>query len=155
MDYSVGKMAQMMGVAPSTLRYYDKEGLMPFIERTNGGRRVFRDKDVEWLNIIACLKSTGMSVADIKTFIDMTLAGDQTIEERLRMFERQRETVRTKLAELQNTLDILDYKCWYYEQAKLAGTTELPANLPDESLPDNIRSIRKRLHCFENQPAEQ
>lgn len=61
MFYTVGEMAKHLGVAPSTLRYYDKEGLLPFVERSSGGIRMFKDADFEWLQVIECLKKTGMS----------------------------------------------------------------------------------------------
>lgn len=66
MTYTVGQMAKMLGLAGSTLRYYDKEGLLPFVERSSGGIRMFREKDYEWLQIIECLKKAGMSIKDIK-----------------------------------------------------------------------------------------
>ena len=66
MLYTVGEMAKKIGVAPSTLRYYDKEGLLPFVERSEGGMRMFKDADYEFLKIIGCLKSTGMQLKDIK-----------------------------------------------------------------------------------------
>ena len=70
MIYTVGEMAKKIGVAPSTLRYYDKEGLLPFVERSSGRIRVFKEADYEWLKVIECLKKTGMPLKDIKTFID-------------------------------------------------------------------------------------
>lgn len=75
-------MAKKMGVAPSTLRYYDKEGLLPFVERSGGGIRMFKDEDIEWLSIIECLKKTGMSIKEIKRFIDWCIEGDSTIDKR-------------------------------------------------------------------------
>ena len=60
MYYTVGEMAKRLGVAPSTLRYYDQEGLLPFVERSEGGIRVFKESDYEWLQVIGCLKKTGM-----------------------------------------------------------------------------------------------
>ena len=68
MFYTVGEMAKRMGVAASTLRYYDKEGLLPFVERSDGGIRMFKDSDMESLAMIECLKKTGMSIKDIKLF---------------------------------------------------------------------------------------
>jgi hypothetical protein len=68
MTYTVGQMAKMLGLAGSTLRYYDKEGLLPFVERSSGGIRMFREKDYEWLQIIECLKKAGMSIKDIKKY---------------------------------------------------------------------------------------
>ena len=56
MMYTVGEMAKLLGVPASTLRYYDKEGLLPFVERSPGGMRMFQEKDYEWLQIIGCLK---------------------------------------------------------------------------------------------------
>ena len=70
MLYTVSEMAKRLGVAPSTLRYYDKEGLLPFIERSDGGIRMFKDTDFEWLSIIECLKKTGMPIKEMKVFID-------------------------------------------------------------------------------------
>ncbi len=81
--YSIGQVAQMYGLAPSALRYYDKEGLLPFVERTEGGARLFKEEDLEWLTIIECLKNTGMPIKMIKQFIDWCLEGDPTIERRL------------------------------------------------------------------------
>ena len=78
MLYTVGEMAKLMGVAPSTLRYYDKEGLLPFVERSEGGIRVFKESDYEWLKVIECLKKTGMQLKDIRSFILMAMEGDST-----------------------------------------------------------------------------
>lgn len=58
MYYTVGEMAKKLGLAPSTLRYYDQKGLLPFVERTDGGIRRFKDGDCEWLRVIGCLKGT-------------------------------------------------------------------------------------------------
>ncbi len=83
MIYTVGEAAEMLGVAPSALRYYDKEGLLPFVERSSGGMRMFKESDIEWLKLIGCLKATGMPIKGIKRFIDCTLRGDESIGERL------------------------------------------------------------------------
>ena len=66
MAYTVGEIAKMLHVAPSTLRYYDKEGLLPFVERSSGGIRLFKDSDFEWLSMIECMKQTGMPIREIK-----------------------------------------------------------------------------------------
>ena len=63
--YTVGEMAKMLGVPASTLRYYDKERLLPFVGRSAGGIRMFRESDLEWLRIIGCMKKAGMSIRDI------------------------------------------------------------------------------------------
>lgn len=145
MVYTVGEMAKLLGVPASTLRYYDKEGLLPFVERSPGGMRMFQEKDYEWLQIIECLKKTGMPLKDIRTYIHMAMQGDETIESRLELIYRQREAVRAQMAELQKTLDTLDFKCWYYETAKEAGTTDVPRNLPLEEIPEQYRATRITL----------
>ena len=71
MAYTIGEMAKRLGVPASTLRYYDKEGLLPFVERSAGGIRVFRESDFEWLRIIECLKKTGMSIKNIREYIEL------------------------------------------------------------------------------------
>lgn len=145
MLYTVGEMAKRLGVAPSTLRYYDQEGLLPFVERSEGGIRVFKDADYEWLQVIECLKKTGMPLKDIRTFIEMAMQGDKTIEPRLALMQKQREAVQEKIALLRETLETLDFKCWYYVTAKKAGTTAIPRNMPLEELLEEYRPVRLRL----------
>ncbi|MGN0542088.1 MAG: MerR family transcriptional regulator [Acutalibacteraceae bacterium] len=145
MLYTVGEMAKRLGVAPSTLRYYDKEGLLPFVERSSSGIRMFKDSDFEWLQIIGCLKKTGMQLADIKRFIEMAMQGDETIEERLALIINQKQAVKRQIDELNNTLKTLEFKEWYYETAKEAGTTEIPRNMALEELPEQFRQVRKSL----------
>ena len=145
MFYTIGEMAKIVNIAPSTLRYYDKEGLLPFVERTESGIRMFKDADYEWLCVIDCLKNTGMGIKDIKKFIDMVIAGDATIKERLQMILRQRESVKEQMAKLQQTLDILDYKVWYYSTAEAAGTTAVPRSMTEEQVPEELREARRRL----------
>ncbi|MDO5115660.1 MAG: MerR family transcriptional regulator [Synergistaceae bacterium] len=145
MSYTVGEMAKKLGVAPSTLRYYDKEGLLPSIERSEGGARLFRDSDYGLLKIIECLKATGMQLKDIREFVKLTLEGDGSIEARLRLFQSQKAVVEAQMRRLQETLDIVNYKCWYYETAREHGTTEAPDNMPDAEIPEELRPVRARL----------
>ncbi len=145
MLYTVGEMAKLLGVAPSTLRYYDQEGLLPFVERSSNGIRVFKDADYEWLQVIECLKKTGMPLKDIREFIHMSMQGDETIAQRLELIIRQQEAVRKQMEELQQTLETLDFKRWYYETARDAGTTAAPRNMALEELPEQYREVRRRL----------
>ena len=147
MAYTVGEMAKRLGVPASTLRYYDKEGLLPFVGRSTGGIRMFEEKDYEWLRIIECLKKTGMSLKDIRAYIELAMQGDATIDQRMEMFRKQRTVLQARMAELQQTMDTLEYKCWFYETAHQRGTTEGISDLPPEALPENIRAVRARLKC--------
>lgn len=132
MTYTIGDIAQKIGLTPSTLRYYDKEGLLPFVDRTESGIRRFKDSDMEWLSIIECLKNTGMSIKEIKAFIDWCMEGDSSLSQRYELFlERKRETEK-QIKMLQNSLDLINYKCWYYKTALDAGTEQIHKALPGD-----------------------
>lgn len=145
MLYTVGEMAKLLGVPASTLRYYDQEGLLPFVERSEGGMRVFKDSDYEWLKVIECLKQTGMPLKEIKQFIFLSMQGDETIAPRLELIRQQREAVIRQMEQLQQTLETLDFKVWYYETAQAAGTTAVPRNMTLDEIPEQFREVRKRL----------
>lgn len=145
MLYTIGEMADKLGVPASTLRFYDKQGLLPFVERSAGGIRMFKESDYEWLKIIECLKKSGLQLKEIRDFIRMAMLGDETIGERLELFYRRRDAIKKQLEELQETLEIVEFKCWYYETAKAAGTTAEPDNMPEEALPLRLRGVRKRI----------
>ena len=145
MVYTIGEMAKRLGVAPSTLRYYDQEGLLPFVERSIGGIRVFKDSDYAWLQIIECLKKTGMQLRDIKTFVEMAMQGDETIESRLGLIIKQKEAVKAQIAEMEQTLKMLEFKEWYYTTAKELGTTEVLESMSTEELPEQFREIREKI----------
>ena len=145
MYYTIGEMAKKLHVAPSKLRYYDKEGLLPFVERSKGGIRMFSEGDFEWLSIIECLKKTGMSIKDIRTFIGWCMEGDSTIEQRLELIERQRDAVILQMKQVQETLDTLNYKKWYYEIARDVGTCSVHDTLTMEEIPEEYRAIKERL----------
>ena len=114
MLYTVGEMEKLLGIPASTLRYYDKEGLLPFVERSSGGIRMFKESDYGWLKVIECMKNAGMPIKDIRKYIELTIQGDSTIHERLELFQRQRKILQAQMASLQRTLDVLDYKCWFH-----------------------------------------
>ena len=149
MYYTVGEIAKEIGLSPHTLRFYSKEGLLPFVERSESGVRMFKDSDFEWLFLIECLKKTGMSIKDIKAFIDLGMQGDGTIGQRLELFCKQKQRVEEQIAELQAQLDVIKYKCWYYETAKNAGTCAVHETIAEEEIPQEIRYIReksRRMH---------
>ena len=146
MHYTVGEMAKKLGVAPSALRYYEKEGLLPFVERSEGGIRVFRDSDYEWLKIISCLKKTGMQIKDIRSFIHLCMRGDETIDERLALFQKRKAEVEKQMAELQETLDTVNFKCWYYSEAIKDGNEDRLKNIIPNELPNSIKSAYINSH---------
>lgn len=129
MSYTISEVAKKTNLTAYTLRYYDNEGLLPFLEKTEKGTRCFKDSDLAWLDVIECLKSSGMSIKDIKNFICWTTEGDSTLQQRYDMFAERKMIVEKKMAEFQKILNKLNFKCWYYKTALEAGTSEIHNNI--------------------------
>lgn len=142
MYYSIGEAANETGVAISTLRYYDREGMFPYMERRNGGIRVFSDKEMDTLRVIECLKSSGMSIKAIKEFLVWCQEGDSSLCKRREMFYDRLEEVERQMEALQITKNMLKYKCWYYDTAIEAGGEAAVKNLPDDKIPENVREYK-------------
>lgn len=130
MKYSIGEVSNKLNIPTSTLRYYEKEGLLPFVKRSDGGIRIFSDSDIEAINIIECLKDTEMPIKDIKIFMDWCVKGDSTLELRHKMFLERKEIVIAQLAKVQKTLAVIEYKCNYYTKAIEAGTEVAVKSFP-------------------------
>ena len=96
--YTIKEAARMMGVAPSTIRYYDKEGLLPFVGRLASGYRFFTEKDLATLRMIDCLKKTGMPIKKIRQFSEWLAQGDGTLPQRYEMFLDRRREVEAAIA---------------------------------------------------------
>ena len=151
MLYTIGEMAKLLDIPASTLRYYDKQGLLPFVERSKSGIRMFQEKDYEWLKLIECLKKSGLTLSEIKNYIFMAIRGDETIEDRLQLSLNQKEVITQKITELQETLKVVEYKCWYYETAKKAGTVSVPKEMSLEEIPEEHKNTRLRLKSIPNE----
>jgi DNA-binding transcriptional MerR regulator len=123
--YTIGEVGKELNLSVYTLRYYDKEGLMPFVERTASGTRLFKESDIAALKVIECLKSTGMPIKEIKHFIDWCSEGDSTLQDRYNMFLERKATVEAKMKELQETMEIIEHKCTYYKTALEARTEDV------------------------------
>ena len=146
MLYTVGEMAKILSIPASTLRYYDKEGLLPCMERSSGGIRMFTDKDYEWLKVIECLKQSGLSIKDIRNFIGMAMQGDAaSLQNRLTLFQSRRDAVKKQIEDMQETLELLEFKCWYYEQAIEDGTEEKVRSLSLDEIPKQYQDIHKKM----------
>ena len=143
--YSIGQVSKMFGLPISTLRYYDKQGLFPNLVRVSGIRR-FSEDDIEALRVIECLKKAGVELRDIKQFMDWCAEGDSTYPQRLELLEVQKAHMETELERMKKTLDMLKFKCWYYEQAMKDGTEDnIKAMLPDK-LPAEIQKLYDKAH---------
>ena len=150
MLYTVGEMAKVLDIPASTLRYYDKEGLLPFVERSKGGIRMFTEKDYEWLKVIECLKKSGLSIKEIRAFIDMTSRGDDSLRERFDLFDSRRRTVEKQIEDMRKTLALLEFKCWYYSRAIEDGTEENIRSMPAEDMPPKYRRIKEQMRDLDD-----
>lgn len=121
MSYKVAEVAKMMGVLPSTLRYYDQEGLLPNIKRVNG-IRVFEDEDFKWLRVLNCLKNTNMPIKKIKRYVDLAQEGDATLKERQKLIQEQKQNILDQIEQFQYYLQEIEYKEWYYKEAIKTGS---------------------------------
>ena len=117
MTYTIKEASDITGIPATTLRYYDKEGILPFLERKESGHRMFSEQDLSMLRIIECLKCTGMSIKDIRQYAVWAQMGDSTLEQRYNLFLERREAVMAQIKELEDQLKVIDYKCKYYEEA--------------------------------------
>ena len=143
--YSIGQVAEMFGLPISTLRYYDKQGHFPNMERVSGIRR-FSEQEIEALRVIECLKKAGMEIKDIRQFMDWCSEGSSTYPQRKKLFEMQKAHMEEDIARMNRTLDMLKFKCWYYEQATKDGSEDrLKALIPDR-LPEEIRKAYENAH---------
>ncbi len=124
MTYSISEIAKMMNVEPSTIRYYDKMGIFPYVQRING-RRVFTDEDFKWLRVLNCMKKINMPIKKIQEYVVLVLKGDSTLKERYEMILNQKKEIEKQITELQECYREFEYKEWYYQTAIQANTEKV------------------------------
>lgn len=122
MKYSVSQTAKLFGVSTSLLRYYEKRGLLPAVKRDSNGVRYYDESDLDWLSVVMCMKGTNMSIEKIAKFARLNSEGDETLQERLEMVREQKKITEDKIRELQNYLETIDFKVWYFQEAIKEGT---------------------------------
>lgn len=122
MGYTIKQVSERMNLPVSTLRYYDKMGLLPGLERKESGYRVFSDGDIEMLKIIDAFKKAGLQIKDMQNYLALAYKGESTLEERYQIFTRQEKVLEEKMGELQQALAVTRKKISYYEAALQAGT---------------------------------
>lgn len=144
--YTIGQVADMFGLPVSTLRYYDKQGLFPELERTSGIRR-FGDTELEALRVIECLKKAGMEIKDIRLFMEWCTEGPSTYPKRKAMFEERKAHMESEIANMNRALDMLKFKCWYYEQAIQDGNEDRVKALIPDDLPEEIKDTYDSAHA--------
>lgn len=144
--YTIGEVSKLMKLSVPTLRYYDDEGLLINVKRTETGNRMFDKKDIDALILIDCLKSSGMKIKEIKKFMDLCLLGNDTLEKRLEFFKKQELTIKEEIKKLQTNMDMIKFKQWYYETAVEHNDEDYVKNLKPTDMPNNIRKLYENTH---------
>lgn len=108
--FTIGQVSDLKKISTYTLRYYDKQGLLPKVIRDKNGTRHFTDEDLQWLNMIKCLKNTGMHLGQIKDFVDSTYKGSETLDQRITLLNRQVQQIKKTILEQQHYIEQINQK---------------------------------------------
>ena len=119
--YTISEVAALTGLTAHTLRWYERIGLMPHVDRSHTGQRRFSNRDLDWLAFVGKLRLTGMPVADMVRYAELVREGEHTFEARQELLEQTRRDVLKRIAELQDTLAVLDHKIEFYAGAHRAS----------------------------------
>ncbi|MEU9943703.1 MerR family transcriptional regulator [Streptomyces lavendulae] len=122
--YTISEVEARTGLTQHTLRWYERIGLMPHVDRSHSGQRRFTDKDLGWLAFVGKLRATGMSVADMVRYAELVREGEHTVDERRALLEHTRREVRARLAELTDALGVLDRKIEMYAMKTNTGKAQ-------------------------------
>lgn len=147
MMYTIGQVSRMFHLPISTLRYYDKEGFFPELKRISGIRK-FSENELEILRVIECLKKSGLEIKEMKQFFEWCKQGSKTYQMRKELFEKQEKVIEEKITDLNNILNMVKYKCWYYDEAIKIGSEELVEQKVPEKLPEKIKKYYENSHTF-------
>lgn len=145
MSYSIGELAKKFKIAPSALRYYEKEGLLPGVRRKASGVREFEAKDCSILLLIDCLKQSGMSIKEISQFIELSRGGDPTLEERAQILSALESEFKQEIKRQKQALKRLQYENWMYKQAVRLGSVHAVESLPSSAVPKKLRKVKKKI----------
>ena len=132
--YTIQEVCEKTGLSAHTLRYYEKEGLLTDIGRTQGGFRQYSDENLEWLGLICCLKNTGMPLQEIARFVRLAHEGDSTLEERVELLKDHREKIRERMDETQQYLDKITWKVNFFSEKLQAWQAQ--ETIKKEEAPD-------------------
>ncbi|WP_298554815.1 MerR family transcriptional regulator [Streptomyces luteogriseus] len=122
--YTISEVVAFTGLTAHTLRWYERIGLMPHIDRSHTGQRRYTNRDLDWLDLVGKLRLTGMPVADMVRYAELVREGDHTYGERFELLQTTREDVLARIDELRGTLAVLDRKISFYADAGRALASE-------------------------------
>lgn len=114
MEYSIKEISEIVGLPTHTLRYYEKEGLIPFIKRDANGNRVYDEKNLGWMDLIMCLRKTDIPLSELREIVELADVGDETIPDRVTILENHRKKMIVKQEELATAFSKIDEKIEYF-----------------------------------------
>jgi DNA-binding transcriptional MerR regulator len=113
-SYTIKQISEKTGLPPHVLRYYENEGLLPSVARSLSGIRRYSDNDLEGLGLVCCLKNTGMSIKQIKSFVELSMEGDITLQQRCELLREHKKAVEEQILEMQKLLEKVTHKIEYF-----------------------------------------
>ncbi|MBO7746767.1 MerR family transcriptional regulator [Paenibacillus sp. MWE-103] len=122
MQFTIKEASERLGIPPHTIRFYEKEGLLPHIRRNESGNRVFDDEDLDWIKLMACFRITGMTISSLKRIVDLALQGDSTIPQRKAILEQHKQELQRRQAELDVAFEAVNRKLTKYESIEKGET---------------------------------
>ena len=139
MFYTIGEVSKKYNLPLSTLRYYDNEGLIPNLEKDAKGNRKFSENNLEALKVIECLKKSGLEIKEIKKLIKWNKEGNKSFKKRKNLFLERKKIVEQEIEQLNRVLNMLKFKCWYYDEAIKYNDEEKVKNIKLEEMPKEIK----------------
>jgi DNA-binding transcriptional MerR regulator len=121
----IGEVSERYGISSDTLRYYERIGLIPPVNRNKSGIREYSEINLQRVEFITCMRSAGLPIEVLIEYVGLVQQGDQTIEARKEILMEQRKQLMARMKEMQKTLDLLDYKIKFYENAVLKKEKEM------------------------------
>lgn len=115
MNLSIKQFSKKSGISEYTLRFYEKEGVLPFVNRNESGHRIYDEQNLDWITFITALRETGMPLADIKRYVELFKQGDGTISERKQMMLDHKVNVQEQLSQTLKHLEKINYKLALYD----------------------------------------
>jgi DNA-binding transcriptional MerR regulator len=147
MTYTVKDVSKITGLSIFTIRFYDKEGLLPFVSKNKSGIRVFTESDINQIMTICCLKNTGMQLKDIKKYIDYCMKGASTIDSRKELFLEHRNEIINQINALNENLKLIDSKLEIYSSPNAADIiNELRRIVEYEKLENGLPSCYPKIN---------
>ena len=126
--YTMMQVCRELDMTYQTLKFYCNEGLVPGVKRDNNNRRIFDEKDVKWIKDLTCLKKCGMSIQEMKEYLELCLQGESSIIPRKKMLAKKQDALRISLKELEDSIAYIDWKQNFYDDI-LSGKRPYVSNL--------------------------